>query len=285
MIDLDQFNSWFAMLMDRFGRTMGAPAIQEYYQYLSQHLNTEQWVQAARAVFHSSDHYFPSSERLLAAAGQSGEQQAILEWTLICQHPYDYAHPSYPEGLSAAAIAALNALGGMRFLHHAELEQRSHLRRDFLATYKAYTSPTAKLLGLRPSLPPPSLPFAPFLDHPFPLDGVRLPAIESLRKQQRKPQAIPSPSAEGSIPSGIETIKTAFTAMTGIAVVENKGGGEGGVDMGMAIVKIDEECVRLHWSHAQRDQAIEQRYQKRGLAHLDDPELLTFLDWLKIQAV
>lgn len=133
MINRTEFTKRFAMLLDRFGRTMSEPGILEYYQILNEELTTEEFTAAAREI-HRRDQFWPTPQRFIdAARGGSETELAANAWRRLTTA----ANQGQTPKLTPTERAALQAIGGFGELKAATHYQQDQLRRTFEAAHVA----------------------------------------------------------------------------------------------------------------------------------------------------
>lgn len=156
MINRTEFTKRFAMLLDRFGRTMSEPGILEYYEILNQELTTEEFTAAAREI-HRRDQFWPTPQRFIdAARGGTEKELAGAAWRELMRAARAGQPPKATE-LSPAERAGLKAIGGFRELNAPTYAQADKLRAAFEEAYLA----TVREQGgqaMRPALEAPSGP-------------------------------------------------------------------------------------------------------------------------------
>ncbi len=79
MIDPQVFELEIAILMDWFNRDFEPETLKRLHQRLSTQLTTEQFVNAAQAVF-DTNRFFPTVEEFVSAVKGNTETNALHEW-------------------------------------------------------------------------------------------------------------------------------------------------------------------------------------------------------------
>lgn len=144
MLDKKTFLREIAILAELFNR----PALSEvlvgrYYDYLDQHLTTEQFEQAARQIF-AEDQYWPAPIRFLHAAKGDPQQLARQEWDALIAE----ATAGKLADLTDQGKTALRAIGGWSTVAYANQAALPSLRRAFLESYSSTQSEPEPALQL-----------------------------------------------------------------------------------------------------------------------------------------
>lgn len=110
MIDRNEFQSAWAMLCERFGKTYEGNQAAAYYRYLNDQMDTEGFVRAARALW-ATARWFPrpADFLLVGAAG---------EWALVLAAAEAYTPPAWEwsqhwQRMTERGREACRAIGGM----------------------------------------------------------------------------------------------------------------------------------------------------------------------------
>lgn len=136
MLDDVVFAAEMTLLEDRFSRRpLTTETKVRYYEFLSQHLTTEEFQVAARVIF-DRDQFWPSPQRFVDAVHGNAKQLANAEWVTLLEHMRDGARDL--TGISATGHAALRVAGGFKALLHAESDfALNQVRNAFLDAYEA----------------------------------------------------------------------------------------------------------------------------------------------------
>lgn len=131
MIEAQVFTAKFDLLTKRFGKELHEKVFTEYYRMLSQHLTTEQFIEACDRAFFEDD-YFPSPQKLVDKVKERPENKAREEWEKIMEAIRRGMNPD----ISDAGRRALRAIGGFSAVGQANTEtQLPWLRKEFLQCY------------------------------------------------------------------------------------------------------------------------------------------------------
>lgn len=155
MINRTEFTKRFALLLDRFGRTMSDAGIAEYYAILNAELTTEQFECAAKLVYRH-DQFWPTPQRFVdAAQGGSARDLAETAWSNILAAAQRGTYPPL-DTLDPATRAALKT-APMREIQYADSEAKlARLKREFVAAHQQASGPTGApelvAVGLAPEL-------------------------------------------------------------------------------------------------------------------------------------
>lgn len=130
MIDKKAFTAEMAILRDRFGRREMLPeTLARYYDHLSQHLTTEQFLTATREIFNTAK-FWPAPTEFTDIIHGNPKQNAERAWQEVLQ--LAQAGNSDLSTLPPATREAIKAAGGWRAIAYAESEfQLSQARRAF----------------------------------------------------------------------------------------------------------------------------------------------------------
>jgi hypothetical protein len=153
MIDKDAFKDAWRKLAARFGKEVNAEQAAMYYEYLSDLMETDEFLGAARAVW-AANTFFPRPADFLAI-------RAAQEWPLVLKcaegfHPPDWPWAATWGQLSPRAQAACRRLGGMDTIRAAWTKDPTRLKDQFAkafeeeATAAVLALPTAKPRTLKP---------------------------------------------------------------------------------------------------------------------------------------
>lgn len=136
MLDRRTFDRELVLLFDRFGRELGTPTVNRYYQFLADRLTTAAFEAAAKEIF-EQDTFWPSPQRFIdAAAGGSSQDLAEAAWTQVLTWAQRGEYPPL-ETLEPGTRTALKA-APMREIQYADSEAKlARLRRAFLAAHQA----------------------------------------------------------------------------------------------------------------------------------------------------
>ena len=152
MINRTEFTKRFAMLLDRFGRTMSEPGILEYYEILNAELNTTEFQHAAKTIYRH-DQFWPTPQRFIDAARGSQDEHAQAAWDAMLDAARQGKYPPLEE-LPTAIRAALKAVP-LREIMYADDIKLARLKKEFTAAHnKAKREPDQPL-----ALPAPELEF------------------------------------------------------------------------------------------------------------------------------
>lgn len=124
------FAAEMTLLRDRFSRKdMTEEVTARYHDFLNQHLTTEEFVTAARAIF-NDDTFWPSPMRFLEVIHRDPKGKAQLAWRLMLEHAKAGHFPPLND-LDEATRAALKA-APMREIMSADEFTLKRLQRDFV---------------------------------------------------------------------------------------------------------------------------------------------------------
>lgn len=119
MIQAKLFFDEMTRLCKRFGMAPESWLLEEYYEYLSDNLTDADFAQACK-ISRAEDTYFPSAKQLLEKVSQSMQSLAEQEWRKILN---GCARNELPEQISAAAVLALDAVGGFDQVGRADISR------------------------------------------------------------------------------------------------------------------------------------------------------------------
>lgn len=121
MIDRDQFDNAWRHMLTRFGKQYDARQAAAYYGFLSESLDTEGFLRAARALYVGA-RFLPSPAEFLTI--QVGEEWAVLLSALENHFGPEWKSSEFFKELSPRAKDAVRRLGGlagMKLIHDKDL--------------------------------------------------------------------------------------------------------------------------------------------------------------------
>lgn len=130
MLDKRIFTEQMSVLADRFDRKLSQPVAKSYFETLSNSLTTEEFLSAAKRIFHESV-FWPSPAEFVDKAKGKVEDAAQLEWMEVMAA----IAKGRKAQLGESGKAALEAIGGRWAVRNTE--NVSFLRKDFIAAYVA----------------------------------------------------------------------------------------------------------------------------------------------------
>lgn len=135
MLDDVVFAAEMTLLEDRFSRRpLTTETKVRYYEFLSEHLTTQEFQAAAREIF-NRDQFWPSPSRFVEAVRGNPKQLAASEWQQLVDQMRSNSHD--PTVLSDAGRNALRAAGGFKMLLHAESDfALNQVRKEFLEAFQ-----------------------------------------------------------------------------------------------------------------------------------------------------
>lgn len=148
MISRTDFTRGFALLMDRFGRTLGEPTIAEYHRILTAELDTDSFNRAVTVIFRE-DVFFPSPQRFIDAVRGDPKRLAEEAWTAILDSARRGVYPPL-ETLPEATRAALR-VAPLREIMLADSDSKlGRLKREFI---EAHVHAAGAALAALPGVP------------------------------------------------------------------------------------------------------------------------------------
>ncbi len=143
MIDKDAFKAAWRRLATRFGQPVDVDQAAMYHQYLSELMDTEEFLGACQAVWATARWFPRPADFLTVRAGQ--------EWPLVLECAAGYHPPDWPwtepwKRLSPRGRAACQRLGGMEAIREQLARSAIKLREAYLAAYEEEA--TAETLAL-----------------------------------------------------------------------------------------------------------------------------------------
>jgi len=151
----EYFESQIKLLEEHFDHSFagdtGETRFALYYAYCCTHLTAEQFTMAVQTIFVEDDR-FPKPKRFVEAAQANLDEQALSEWVLLTVAAQQFTRIQMGEltlhdlcpVLTGHARFALESIGGLFVLADADSVKLGFVRRDFIAAYKAYQSPTTQ---------------------------------------------------------------------------------------------------------------------------------------------
>lgn len=136
MIERDAFAREMGSLADRFGRDVSRDMARRYFAFLSPHMTTEQFVQAA-SVIYAHDRFWPPPARFLEAVGADPATRASSAWEDVMSLVRNGGGLNPGKVDDPALAAALRAVGGTARLSLAHEDRLTWIRREFVAAYRA----------------------------------------------------------------------------------------------------------------------------------------------------
>lgn len=133
MIDAETFAEEWSVLEDRFGEEYSDAVQRRYFEYLTERMETEEFVEASRELF-ATRRFFPSPADFTEVAGPSEEARAYEQWRKVLREVESRDRTDLEE----AAREAIRVLGGMRAIRNAVRSEIPFLRKEFLEVYRAY---------------------------------------------------------------------------------------------------------------------------------------------------
>lgn len=152
MIDKAVYTREMKALANRFAREISTDLTRRYFAFLSDHLDTDEFVSAAHVIY-QQDAFWPPPVRFLEAVGRDPASRAATVWDLTMTTVRDGT------GLRASTLdddawtAALRAVGGTQALMTTREDQLPWTRKTFIETYTAW----AQRPDGAPALPTPTL--------------------------------------------------------------------------------------------------------------------------------
>lgn len=143
MIDKRVFEEEILILMDWFNRDFEEPTLNRLHERLSQHLNTQEFRQAALKVFDTA-RFFPTVDDFVTAIKGDAEVLALSEWDL-CVKAASRADREMVLGLSPQGQSALHLVGGLNALGMATEEKLVWIKKEFVGVWKATKADTKAL--------------------------------------------------------------------------------------------------------------------------------------------
>lgn len=137
------FEQEIAILMDWFNRDFEPETLKRLHQHLSRHLTTQEFLQAASAVFDTC-RFFPTVEEFISTVKGDAESNALQEWEL-CVKAASRADREMLLGLSCSGQSALYLVGGLQRLGMATQEDLRWLKKEFVSVWKATPVDTKSL--------------------------------------------------------------------------------------------------------------------------------------------
>jgi len=132
-IDHRVFMERFALLLDRWQRTMSTPGIREYHAILAAVMTTPDFIRAANIIYRH-DQFFPTPQRFIdAAAGGTPQELAENDWHRILHMARTNNYPDRA-GLPPEVLAGITA-APMRDIINANEHHLAQLRRDFITAH------------------------------------------------------------------------------------------------------------------------------------------------------
>lgn len=143
MIDKDTFKAAWRRLCVRFGQAVDADQAAMYHQYLTELMDTDEFLVSCRAIWASAK-WFPRPADFLSV-------RAGLDWPLVLECAEGYAPPDWRwvepwKRMSPRGQAACQRLGGMTAIHDQMGRSVLKLREAFLVAYEEEA--TAETLAL-----------------------------------------------------------------------------------------------------------------------------------------
>jgi hypothetical protein len=147
VIDPSEFKHVWDQLCVRFGQTNDAEAAAAYLEYLTDQMETGQFIQAARALW-ATNRWFPRPADFVLVG-------AAREWKLVIQAAEAYVPPNWSwqtpwSQLSKRAQEACKALGGMTTVRTLWEKDVSKLKHEWERAYEQEAA--AEVLAL-PAVP------------------------------------------------------------------------------------------------------------------------------------
>lgn len=134
MIDLEKFRSTWAHLCTRFGRDNDPQQAAAYFEYLTEQLDTEEFLRAARAIW-ATARWFPRPADFLTV-GATGDWQLVLD-AAAAYNPPDASWFEHWKKLSPRGVAAAKQLGGITAMRSIYDRDVLRLRTAFLEAFEA----------------------------------------------------------------------------------------------------------------------------------------------------
>lgn len=143
MIDPVKFREIWAHLCARFNREVDANLAVSYLEYLTELMDTEEFVIAARAVW-ATGRFFPRPADFVVI-------RAGLEWPTVLEclsgfHPPDWPWQAPWKDLSPRAQSACHRLGGISAMAEEAVRGVTRLRESYQTAYEEEA--TAEALAL-----------------------------------------------------------------------------------------------------------------------------------------
>ena len=147
MIDTKEFNRAWKTLCRRLNRDLDAEEAADYRAWLSERMDTDQFLEAARHLW-ATCKFFPEPAAFIEAIRPSVEADAMEQWEL-CEQVMAGSTKALTR-MSPAGRRTAQLLGGMDRLRNTKLDEIQFVRRDFLKLFgdaeeihRRETEPTA----------------------------------------------------------------------------------------------------------------------------------------------
>ena len=132
MIDREQFNRAWRMLCKRLRRDLDAEEAADYRAWLSERMDTDQFLEAARHLW-ATCKFFPEPTAFIEAIRPSVEAEALEQWEL-CGQVMAGSKEAFIH-MSLTGKRTVRLLGGPDRLRNTKLDQVPFVRRDFLKLF------------------------------------------------------------------------------------------------------------------------------------------------------
>jgi hypothetical protein len=150
VIDHKVFAAEMKLLQERFNKQMSDPVFARYFEFLSAHLSTAEFQQAAIAIF-NEERFFPAPVDFVNRLRGDVESQANRAWARLLR-AIQTGTRAYFEG---AEKQALEEIGGRWAVEHCASDRDLGFKqREFIKAFKGISEPPLALKdSQRPELP------------------------------------------------------------------------------------------------------------------------------------
>ena len=132
MIDTKEFNRAWKTLCRRLNRDLDAEEAADYRAWLSERMDTDQFLEAARHLW-ATCKFFPEPAAFIEAIQPRVEAEALAQWEL-CEQVMAGSTKALVR-MSSAGRRTVGLLGGMDTLRNTKLDETQFVRRDFLKLF------------------------------------------------------------------------------------------------------------------------------------------------------
>lgn len=143
-IDETVFVRWWAIIHQRFGRSMSDPMTQLYRAFLDEHLTTEHFEQAAKLIF-EGETWWPSPRRFVEVLQGDLKAYAGAQWREVLRIATKGNGEGFKE-LPEHTRRAVFDLGGLRKIELMEDRDRAYYERHFTDGLLSILEPKRKEL-------------------------------------------------------------------------------------------------------------------------------------------
>ncbi len=132
MIDTKEFNRAWKTLCRRFNRDLDGEEAAMYHKWLSERMDTDRFLEAARHLW-ATCKFFPAPVEFLEAVRPSVEAEALEQWER-CEHVMGGSKQALMR-MSPTGRRTVQLLGGIDRLRNTKLDELQFVRRDFLKLF------------------------------------------------------------------------------------------------------------------------------------------------------